>query len=1056
MEERFTNILLGALEGVRSRTMAEEQAVRTLKPTLVIGLGGTGAEVTAKIKQRVQEHYRALGAHMQMMQFMVFDTRPKRRQKNPLVQRIIQDAEYLYLGDIKLKEHVDAQLIENEDVRRWWDERYKCPPGSLDEGAKRTRQVGRICLHKARTQAENKLNTTAVRVRELSETFDELVGQAVNTIPTYVISSSCGGTGSGTLLDVLFMAWYSILDTGATPDVRAVIFMPQAYEDVAREGGQELVLAHRANAYALFKELEYFRTSPGEMNYRAMNANERTSRGVPPVIWEVFQRAYLIDRQLGSLGFIPREELYNLVSDAIFQMIITPVGKSEDGEGITNIDPILRSTHPIYDKPTCFSSLGISKMVYPAESLFLSTACRFISDAISQGFAREDRSITQRATQDAERVHAARLGRDYLNQIDDTTQAIRRKVSELLAQNPTYERVLESPHAEREQTLNLEKSSAESRILAGKKFIQEVYNTLSGGAFETIEDYIINQVNACEYGVSFFKKVLQNAQELLKNDLSEVSRQKTELTKTVADSEHNLDETLKDVHDLIYKKRKILGISKGAVDEKSRKFVDELRSFTESSFGLEICQRKEDFLEQLVAETGYKTIDVDGVTRRTPIRCILHRATGRLDGIIRELGGIRTDADGILTRREDAGHYRTCRLYPAPSSPEWTNYANRTYMNRIDSVDFSDEVKTLLQNWQREEQESGSHTNRIYDLAVNSEIRASFLRLLAQRAIELFGRDISEPSVIDIAARILGDRARVANVAFRGLLTAVQPCWSYSATTAPPPGANELPSTYSGSYVDGAEISSLLGGSEVGVGKSVDDWFVPSTDHHQIILFKGEHGAPLFAVDGMSTLKVAYNQRMEEAKKAKPEEGVFPVHIEKEWTKAQPDLPDVFPSLEAIVSSLPPEGVEYFALGLLTEDLLRSGNEKVEEILWKSPMRTEMMHGYIYSDEKDRYYAASGFDTEGTQLKPVAFEPLAGPGRASALVDYVKQTRFFSPAKSFLDRLQSNMGKDDLAAAIRKHQEKLKELFDQEADPETQFVLEQEYLALDRFVKRMG
>ena len=1051
MDERFTNVLLGALEGVRSRTMTEEQAVRTLKPTIVLGLGGTGAEVTARIKQMVQEHYRALGTHMQMIQFMVLDTRPKDRQKNPLVRQVIQDSEYFCLGNIKLRDHVDEQLKINEDVRRWWDERYPCPPGSLDEGAKRTRQVGRFCLHKARTQVENKLNTTAVRVRELSEDFDTLVGHAINTIPTYVISSSCGGTGCGMLVDALFMAWYSILPTGATPDVRTIIFMPQVYEDVAKEGGLELILAHRANAYALFKELEYFRTNPLEINYRAMNAQERAGRETPPVTgWEVFQRAYLIDRQLGDLGFIPRGELYNLVSDALFQMVITPVGKSEDGEGVTNIDSILRSIHPTYRKPTCFSSLGISKAIYPAERLFLRSACRFIHDITSQGLLMADRATAQKATQDAERIHVTKLGRDYLNQIDDPAQDIRRKVSELLAQDPTYERVLEAKHKEREETLRLEKSTAENRILAGKKYIQEVYDTLSEDAFESIEDYIVSMANTCEYGVAFVKRILQKAQELLKNDLSGVSKQKTELEKEAASSENSLNKILKDIHDRVYKKRPVLGIPKRAVDEESRKFVDDLRRYTSYNFELEICRRKEDFLEQLVAETGTKSMDVDGVTRKIPIRCIINRAIGHLDGVTKELVGIREDADSIITRREDIQRYRTCQLYPNLSSPKGISYADRIYTDRISSLDFSDEVKTVLQNWQRREEESGNQTNRMFDLAINPEVRDAFLRLVSQRAIELFGRDISAPSVIDAAVQILGDRARVSSVVMKGLLTVVQPCWSYSATTAPPPGENSLPCTYSGSYVSAAEISSLLGEGEVGEEKSVNDWFVPSTDHHQITLFKGEHGAPLFAVEGMSTLKDAYNQCMERAKTS----GKFPVHIEKEWSVSKQDLPDIYPSLETIISNLPPESVEYFALGLFTEDLLKSGNRKAKATLWQSSMRSEPMHGYIYSDGKDRYYVASGFDVVGTQLKPKDYEPLAGLGRASALLDYAKQTRYFTSAELFLEKLRNNMGKKELAAAIERYQGKLKKLFNGETNPEIQSVLEQEYSALDRFMRK--
>src|SRR5437868_3052750 len=67
-------------ERLPGRTLQAERRQRTLKQAVVVGIGGTGTEIAARLKHSVDRFYGELGELKEMIQFVTFDTMPLHRQ----------------------------------------------------------------------------------------------------------------------------------------------------------------------------------------------------------------------------------------------------------------------------------------------------------------------------------------------------------------------------------------------------------------------------------------------------------------------------------------------------------------------------------------------------------------------------------------------------------------------------------------------------------------------------------------------------------------------------------------------------------------------------------------------------------------------------------------------------------------------------------------------------------------------------------------------------------------------------------------------------------------
>ncbi|MHB0936802.1 MAG: tubulin-like doman-containing protein [Armatimonadota bacterium] len=355
---------------------------RSLRPTVVICLGGSGCEIGARLRTKLDDYYHGVRAQtgidpLQMIQFLAFDTVEYELQQSEALKESFSNGQgYQFLGGFAPSEYIRYNM--NEDLKRWWDERYPASASSIRDGASRVRQLGRLCLYYHRNTVLNKLKTaiqTALSLNTNAVASGQLAAMPTANSNTpqcmfYIISGCCGGTGSGTFVDMTHLILKAAADFAMRiPPIRAMVLMPTLHIGLAESVMHSLGAAYRANTYAFFKEVQYFQFPDGRdrLYHDCFEANELKSKNMsqPYGNWRAWDRMYLLDNVVGNQVLPSLKDVYGLGSETLFHLMALPTGFQEEGAAVTNVNFDL----PRDGRPVAISSMGVSHIVYPAKTI---------------------------------------------------------------------------------------------------------------------------------------------------------------------------------------------------------------------------------------------------------------------------------------------------------------------------------------------------------------------------------------------------------------------------------------------------------------------------------------------------------------------------------------------------------------------------------------------------------------------------------------------------------------------------------------------------------------
>jgi Tubulin like len=316
-------------------------SIAELRPTLVIGIGGTGYLGVTSIKEKMMRMLPEL-VEEGFVRFQVIDTPSQKIRKLP-------PSEYFSCGGYNANRILDAMHRENiyEHIRPWFPPTLR--PGQISSGAEGIRPVGRLCFFLRRRRIEEILvgkmralldESLPRRAAELGVRY--ITGEGIDM---HVISSVCGGTGSGMLLDLVYNLhwWAGKLMDGVRIDGHLVL--PEAFNVI---GSKDKL---RKNAYATLAELDYY-TRSGE--WRADYGDEAIElTNLAP-----FRYTYLLDGQTEE-GTIDIESLSGVIGEAVMTFIYSPVGKQIE-ERAANYLPAELQTLDDKGMICAYSTYGIS------------------------------------------------------------------------------------------------------------------------------------------------------------------------------------------------------------------------------------------------------------------------------------------------------------------------------------------------------------------------------------------------------------------------------------------------------------------------------------------------------------------------------------------------------------------------------------------------------------------------------------------------------------------------------------------------------------------------
>lgn len=230
---------------------------KTIAPTLVIGVGGTGLEVISRLRRLVVESYGTLD-NLPVLSFLHIDTDNQYKvQQTSMAGPELKDFEK-YWATVSYEEA--SQIVDNLSrfpyYQDWLPTELVSDTTLLAsvEGAKQIRACGRFAFffnHDGIRQATE----SAKRRTDFHKDFiaNEYGLQVANKLNIFVVASISGGTGSGMLIDLGYCLrrWFS----GQEIETTAIIPSPDAFSSA---GDKSRV---KENGYAALMELNYFSDS---------------------------------------------------------------------------------------------------------------------------------------------------------------------------------------------------------------------------------------------------------------------------------------------------------------------------------------------------------------------------------------------------------------------------------------------------------------------------------------------------------------------------------------------------------------------------------------------------------------------------------------------------------------------------------------------------------------------------------------------------------------------------------------------------------------------------
>ena len=375
-------------------------------PTLMIGLGGTGKEVLLRLRRKIVERYGSLN-RLPFIKFMHLDTDTTataheqydiRAASDPLHEEIrFTPAERVSLtiqgGTGRYIQH----LGNFPHIKRWLAAWGKIADlGDLGQGAGQIRMASRLGFFDADNFARivSRLEQCKAQLQDvhiLEQTGKLGFDFSGETTHIVIVASIAGGTGSGTFLDMAFLAKRYF----ANADQVGILLLPSFFSAYA--GGQRV----RANGYAALMELNHY-TFGHSFVTDWTSGGDNTSLPPPP-----FSNTYLIDGEnearltIASGG--KEYDAYRMVAEALFQEY--SVGPFAGMKRATRVNlanynlniythnflsDALRKSSGDRQKnivgdtyPTRFGSFGVSMIAFPTDRVQSACASRLAARVLA-------------------------------------------------------------------------------------------------------------------------------------------------------------------------------------------------------------------------------------------------------------------------------------------------------------------------------------------------------------------------------------------------------------------------------------------------------------------------------------------------------------------------------------------------------------------------------------------------------------------------------------------------------------------------------------------------
>ena len=342
------------------------------RPTVVIGLGGTGYHTLLELKKRFVQSY---GSIPPIIRFLSIDTTENaegasRNEESANETRLDPHEQYvLQVGN-------PSALVNgtNPHIDEWWP--AEIPTQSIIAGAGQVRARGRLALFARASDVYARIRRAVDDVRNIrnqKQMYKEQFQVSDRSgVEVHLVGSLAGGTGSGTFLDVAFMA-RDVIGGDEQSNFTGVLLLPGIF---TRMPGVSMV---KPNAYGALKEIEHLSTMKG--SFTVDYGFRRVDVARPP-----FDVVYLID-SINEQGRVvsDQKDLHSLIADGMYVQIGSQLG-TDAANAIDNIKTQIATAGRVKGRSPQYCSFGVASLTMPTfDALMYEDAKRLVNDDLLNG-----------------------------------------------------------------------------------------------------------------------------------------------------------------------------------------------------------------------------------------------------------------------------------------------------------------------------------------------------------------------------------------------------------------------------------------------------------------------------------------------------------------------------------------------------------------------------------------------------------------------------------------------------------------------------------------------
>ena len=346
---------------------AEKKTLSPSESYLFIGIGGTGQKALRSIKETINKTIKP-NCHEQQVRYLVVDC--AENELNQLVRDgVFEQREIMLIPYQGAHDTISPQHIAS-DKKEWVDpDLYSATggdapgahPGFQNNGAGAWRQPGRVRL--TSTGGINVIN-------KIQEVINGIQHPARTKLKVFFLCSVAGGTGSGTIVDLVYMTRH-VLETNFAGLYNNTCIFGYIFSPSACEGGINEERNPGANHYAAMKEIAYLmrlhdRGEKIKMNYGITNVTFNRN---------IFDTCMIVDGNTPAFGGFrkPAETARNVVVQSILGSMTARdvVG----GEQVSLVDSIYSNSPR--EVNTAIASLPLDR--YPRYAGYSFNAAGFAS-----------------------------------------------------------------------------------------------------------------------------------------------------------------------------------------------------------------------------------------------------------------------------------------------------------------------------------------------------------------------------------------------------------------------------------------------------------------------------------------------------------------------------------------------------------------------------------------------------------------------------------------------------------------------------------------------------